>query len=117
MRPLGHDGLLTLANKIHAAALDVDSERLQVAAWHFVDALASHLRSEAPVLTRIAPAEARILRRGQGRLVAAADAVLEQACAHCGNSVTSCTARTEELLALVVLQSRDERRSLHHIAA
>jgi hypothetical protein len=117
MSALGHDGLFTLANKVHAAALDADPERLQVATRRFADVLASHLRDEAPALARLAPAEARILCRGQARLAAAAEAVLEQACEKCAHATGRCSARTEELLALVVLQSRDERRSLHESAA
>lgn len=117
MAPLGHDGLFTLANKVHAAALDADPERLRSAASRFADALASHLQDEAPALARLDPAEARVLRRGQERLVAAAAAVLDQAAEHCLPAVGSCPARTEELLALTVLQARDERRWLHERAA
>ncbi len=116
MSALGHDGLLTLAHKVHAAALDADPERLEVAARRFAEALSSHLRSEAQALARLAPAEARILRRGQARLSASAEAVLEQASEHCAHAAGGCSARTEELLALEVLQSRDERRSLHEPA-
>jgi hypothetical protein len=117
MPALGHDGLFTLANKVHAAAQDADPERLEAAARRFADMLGSHLRDEAPALARLTPADARILRRGQQRLVAAAEAVLEQACERCAHAAGRCTAHTEELLALVVLQTSDERRSLHESAA
>lgn len=113
----GHDGLLTLANKVHAAAQDADAERLQAATRRFADVLAAHLRDEAPELARLAPADARILRRGQARLVATAEAVLEQACERCARAGGRCSARTEELLALVAIQIRDEHRALRRRAA
>jgi hypothetical protein len=108
----GHDGLLTLALKVHAAAVDGEPERLERAARRFSNALADHLDQEALLLSRLAPPEARILRRGQDRLATTARFLIGQATGNCQHDAVHCSTRTEELVALLVLQARDERCEL-----
>ena len=113
MGSLDHDGLLTLARKAHAAAGNADTTRLAEDLGTFVHALAHHLDHELPTLSRLPPAEARLVRRGQARVSAAARALLHDAEGGCTGRRRRCTARAEELLALLTLQARDERLALH----
>lgn len=113
MSAVDHDRLLTLARKAHADATDADVERLEEDLGTLVHALAGHLGRELPRLTRLPPAEARVLRRGQARVAASARALLGEAAAGCGEPPGRCVAWTEELLALLWLQARDERLALH----
>ena len=113
MGSLDHDGLLTLARKAHAAAGDADTTRLAEDLGTFVHALAHHLDHELPTLRRLPPAEARLVRRGQARVSAAARALLDDAEGNCAGPGRRCTARAEELVALLTLQARDERLALH----
>ena len=113
MRSLDHDSLLTLARKAHAAAGDADTTRLAEDLGTFVHALAHHLDHELPTLSRLPPAEARLVRRGQARVSAAARALLHDAAGGCTGPGRRCAARAEELLALLTLQARDERLALH----
>jgi hypothetical protein len=117
MGPLDHDGLLTLARKAHAAAGDADTARLTENLGAFVHALARHLDHEVPTLTRLPPAEARLIRRGQARVSAAARALLRDAEGGCPGPGRRCAARAEELLALFTIQARDERLALHGVAS
>ena len=114
---LNHEALLTLARKVHAAALDDDPQHLEQAALHLYDALAAHVREEAVTMTALSPAQGRLVGRGQARLVAVAAELASEAAAGCTQPPEQCRNRTEELLALLVLQARDERTSLHHPAA
>lgn len=113
MGTLDHEGLLTLARKAHGAAGDADTIRLREDLDTFVHALAHHLDHELPALSHLPPAEARLLRRGQARVSGAARALLHDAADGCSGSGGRCTARTEELLALLTLQAGDERLVLH----
>ena len=107
-----HERLLTLARKVHAAADDREAERLAYALHLFTVALDEHLGHELPLLSRLPPADATGLRRGQTR-VAAAARVLANAAAHGRTEAADrCSARAEEMLALLVLQSGDERRAV-----
>lgn len=115
--PLHHDGLLTLARKAYSAAGDADRARLGQDRATFVHALAGHLDQELPQLTRLPPAEARLLRRGQARVSATARALLAEAETSCDGPPGGCAARAEELLALLTLQARDERLALHRSRA
>jgi hypothetical protein len=116
MGSLDHDGLLTLARKAHAAAGDADTTRLAEYLGTFVHALAHHLDHELPTLSQLPPAEARLVRRGQARVSAAARALLHDAARGCTGRGGRCAARAEELLALLTLQARDERLALHGAA-
>ena len=115
--PLDHNGLLTLARKAHAAAVDADTARLTEDLGAFVHALAHRLDREVPTLTRLPPADARLVRRGQARVSAAARALLRGAeCGFAGPG-RPCAARVEELLALLTIQVLDERATLHGVAS
>lgn len=113
MGSLDHDGLLTLARRAHAAALDADTTRLAEDLGTFVHALVHHLDHELPALNRLPPADARLVRRGQARVSATARALLHDAAGGCTGRGDLCTARAEELVALLILQARDERLILH----
>ncbi len=117
MGPLDHDGLLTLARKAHAAAGDADAARLTESLCVFVHTLAHHLDHEIPSLMRLPPAEARLVRRGQARVSAAARVLLRDAESGCADSGRRCAARTEALLALLAIQARDERLVFHRVAS
>ncbi|MGH9066110.1 MAG: hemerythrin domain-containing protein [Acidimicrobiales bacterium] len=108
-RPLDHEALLTLARKVRAAASDADPSRMEQAAKHFTDALDRHLRAETSSLDRIAPAEARILKKGQDRICALASGLVSDAGRHCPPTGRDCESRAQELVALLSLQARDER--------
>lgn len=114
---LGHEALLTLARKVHAAAGDGDAVRLKLAARRLLDALGDHLRDESVDLARLVPAEARILARGQTRLLALADELVTDASRGCPSQPMVCANRAEDLLARLVLQAKDERMAWHDAAA
>ncbi|MDA8357808.1 MAG: hypothetical protein M0Z95_16310 [Actinomycetota bacterium] len=113
---LEHDGLLTLARRVHAAARDADTVRLIEDLGAFVHALAHHLDREVSTLTRLSPADARLVRRGQARVSAAARELLRDADGGCTGPGRRCAARAEELLALLTIQTLDER-ALHGAAS
>lgn len=114
--PLDHQGLLTLARKMQAAATDCDCGHLDAAARDFADALGAHLRTETFIATEVTPGEERILRRGQVRLWTAASDLLAEADRGCPHSSTYRTSRAGELLALLQLQAHDEGRAHNHHA-
>jgi len=114
---LHHEALLTLARKIHAAALDDDPQRLEQATLYLFDALASHLRDETVAMTTLSPAQARILERGQQRLLALAAELVDEAASGCTQPPERCRRCTEEFLAFLALQARDERIALDDPAA
>lgn len=111
---LDHQGLLTLARKVQAAAEDCDCGHLGAAAKDFAEALGAHLRTEAFTTTEITPGEERILRRGQARLWVATSDLLAEADRGCPDSSRYCNSIAGELLALLELQARDERRAFNH---
>ncbi len=109
-RPPTHEHLLTLANKVKAAAEDGDVDRLSAAAWGLYDALIQHLDGETVALMHTPPASSRQLRRGQRRIVDTAEAILrhtELSGQDCG-----CRSLAELLEAELTLQAEDERRCL-----
>lgn len=110
-RPLGHEPLLTLARNLQAAATDRDPARLDDAARRFSAALDRHLRAEASQLNRMAPAQARILKKGQDRISALASSLVDDARWDCAALSGDCQARAGELVALLSIQARDEH---HH---
>jgi len=111
------EALLTLARKVHAAADDDDPQRLEQAALHLFDALATHVRDEDVTMGALSPALVRILGRGQERLLSLAAELAAEAAAGCTSTSELCRTRTEELLALLVLQARDEHVALYDPAA
>lgn len=107
---LNHDQLLTLAHKTQAAARDHDRDRLETNALQLFEALADHLRAEQPGLLEVAPADARLLERGQRRVVD--DLVELVAQAATAQRDCRCDHLAEVVLAELSLQADDERRHL-----
>ncbi|MGH9030336.1 MAG: hypothetical protein ACRDV4_12080 [Acidimicrobiales bacterium] len=105
---VGHEGLMTLARKVHAAASDKDAVRLEQAARHLLDALRTHIEDEAVAMIHLSPPDARTLVQGQARLSAAVEALIADAARGCSGPPRRCVNRAEELLAFLVLQARDE---------
>lgn len=114
---LDHESLLTLARKVHAAASDRDPQRLDSALRHFAAALQVHVDHETSTMLRVEPAEARMLKRGQERLLASVKELVDQSILGCAGKPETCSLRAEETLALLVLQARDEKRALNGRAA
>jgi hypothetical protein len=106
---LRHEALLTLARKVHAAALDGDIEHLERTAAYLREALVDHLKGERRFLLRVPPGTARDLARGQARLLSDVSALLNAAVTGCGDERDRCAARAEEVIARLYLQARDER--------
>lgn len=115
--PLDHEALLTLARKVRAAAADTDPERLSQAARRFSIALDRHLQAEAAPLSRMAPAEAHLLRKGQERICKLTTALLDEADRGCPVPHRDCRSRAEDLVALLSLQAGNEHRTLDRPAA
>lgn len=107
---LDHEQLLTLARKTEGAALDHDRNRIEANALHLFQALVDHLLAEHPALLHVAPGEARVLERGQQRVV---DLVVELAAtaAH-AQPQCRCERLAGELVAELTLQADDERHAL-----
>lgn len=112
---MSHEALLTLACKVRAAADDGDPERLEQTTRRFSAALAGHLRYESAALGRMAPAEARLLKKGQGRICSLAADLLDDATRGCPVAHRDCRSRADELVALLRLQARDEQHTLEHV--
>lgn len=106
-----------MAREIQAAAYDGDEQRLQRTAELFLDAFRTHLCDEAGAMASLSPTEGRLLRRGQSQLLALATGVLRDPAGGCSESPRHCADRAEEVLALLTLLARDERRALHDPAA
>lgn len=113
MRALGHAGLLTLARGVCAAARTGDSRELALVTRRFDEAFTSHVAEEAGTLVRVEPAEARMLVRGQARVGAAAARLLAEAASGCAGPAEHCASSAEHLLALLMVQARDERAAIH----
>lgn len=103
-----HNQLLTLARKAEAAATDGDPERLESAALTMLEALIAHVDLERSELARLAPAQRRLLIRGQQRVV---DLLVDLAIEAQEPGPCQCNQLTRELSARLSLQAEDERRA------
>ena len=109
-RVLTHDQLVTLAHQAQAAAHDRDAGRVEAAALKLLLGLADHIGAERPGLLRLPPAEARILERGQQRII---HELVELAATGAGTpDHCRCAPLADNLLAELTLQAEDERRHL-----
>lgn len=108
-----HEDLLTLARKAEAAAGDGDRERLEAAGLRLFQALVAHLGDEDPRLDGLAPADARILRRGQQRIV---DTVVDLTAGAGLAGDARCRRLAGILVAELELQARDEQLRLGPLA-
>ncbi|MEO6987338.1 MAG: hypothetical protein ABI239_01675 [Aquihabitans sp.] len=104
----GHSQLLTLARKAEAAASDGDPERLENTALTLFEALIAHVDQERSDLAQLAPAQRRLLVRGQQRVV---DLLVELAIEAQAPGPCQCTRLSRELSARLSLQADDERRA------
>lgn len=107
---LTHDQLVTIAHRAQAAAHAGDTGRLEAATLRLFLGLADHIGAERPDLLRLPPAEARILERGQQRII---DDLVELAATGVGApDHCRCALLADNLLFELTLQAEDERRHL-----
>lgn len=107
--PPSHEDLLTLARKTEAAARDRDPARLEAAALRLFEALVDHVGVERVGLLQLPPGEARLLLRGQQRVI---DLLVDLAVAAESAGPCRCDVLAQQLLARLALQAEDERQSL-----
>lgn len=105
-----HEDLLTLARKSEAAARDGDPDRVETASLRLLEAFLVHVGAERRDLLRLAPGDARMVIRGQQRVV---DAVVDLAISAGSDEACDCARVSEDLIARLTLQAEDER---HHLA-
>ena len=104
---LTHDQLVTIAQQARTAARDGDRARLEAVSLRLFQGLADHIGAERPRLLRISPAEARILERGQQRII---DELVELVATGAGSpDHCRCAILADNLLAELTLQAEDER--------
>lgn len=107
---LSHAQLLNLAHRTLDAASDHDPIRVGANTVQLFVALTDHLLAERPAFLHLAPGDARLLERGQQRLVdllrLLADSAVEDT-EGCG-----CDRIAGELVTELELQAADERRYL-----
>ena len=94
------------------ATREGDRDRLEWAAYSLLHMLGSHLHDEAGVLVRLPPQEARLLERGQRRLLSVLDEFVAETIVGCTQPVWRYLDQAEEILALCLLEVRDERTAL-----
>lgn len=109
-----HGPLLTLAAKAQGAADDGDAVRLERYLRLFVHGFVGHLHRFTAVCSRLRPADAARLRRGQVRVAGSARRLLREAAGGCA-APGRCSASAEALHALLTLQDREERLALRSV--
>ena len=107
---LSHAQLLNQAYRTLEAAYDQDSVRVGADTLQLFVALSDHMLAEQPAFLHLAPADARVLQRGQQRLVDLLRALAESAAEDTPGC--SCTRIADDLVAELELQAADERRYL-----
>jgi len=105
-----HDQLLAHAHSTLAAAHAHDAARLEAEALRLFEVLNEHVGAERMDLRHVAPGDARLLERGQQRIV---DLVVELAALAAGNpDDCRCDGFADRLVAQMILQADAERRHL-----
>ncbi|MEO6627180.1 MAG: hypothetical protein ABIP03_01285 [Aquihabitans sp.] len=107
---IDHEILLTLARKSQAAASDGDPTRVEASSLRLLEAFFVHVRAEQPAMLQLAPGEARMMLRGQQRVI---DAIVDLIIAAGSDSPCNCARLSEDLIVRLTLQSEDES---HHLA-
>ena len=103
-----HNSLLTLARKTEAAAEDGDPERIERAALRLFEALVEHVGAEHPELVQLSPSEARLLKRGQQRII---DLLIELSISAQTPETCHCDSLANQLIAQLTLQAADEHNA------
>ncbi|HET6966164.1 MAG TPA: hypothetical protein VFH58_15415 [Acidimicrobiales bacterium] len=107
---LSHAELVDLARSTLDAAFDHDPIRVGANTLQLLVALTDHVVAERPAFLRLAPGDARLLERGQQRLVDLLGLLADSAAEDtegCG-----CDRIAKDLVAELELQAADERRYL-----
>jgi hypothetical protein len=104
------DELLARAHSTLAAAHAHDSDLLETEALRLFEAVTEHVDAEQRELLRLPPGDARLLERGQRRIV---DLVVELAASAAGDpDQCRCDGFADRLVAELILQADAERRHL-----
>ncbi len=112
-RPLhDHEEVLAQARRTLAAAHARAPERVEAEALRLFQVLTEHMSDEQRELLHVPPGDARMLQRGQQRIV---DLVVELATSAAGDpDDCRCDGFAERLMAELILQADAERRHALH---
>jgi hypothetical protein len=108
---VSHDALLTRANKARAAASDHDVDRLQREVGALLDGFVAHVEQERPQLRHLSSFSARMVERGQERLLAELVALLAEVEDEVTVDDSRCERRCDEVVVQLALQTDAERRT------
>ena len=111
---LSHDQLLEVAYRTVDAAHDHDPIRVGASTLQLYVALTDHVLGERPAFLRLPPGDARLLERGQQRIVDLLGLLADSAAEDTDGCACNRIAGT--LVAELELQAADERRYLHATA-
>lgn len=103
-----HETLWRAARKLADAVARKDSEETERLALALFGALHTHLSGEALAMVHLPPASARVLHRGQERLLGACAEIVRQAATARGEGRGESAPGIEWLIGLLWLQLRDE---------
>lgn len=108
-RGIAHPDLLTRANKVSAAAVDHDVDRLDREVMQLVDAFVHHTKVEDGLLRDLPSFTQRLVRRGQDRVLHELTALAVEAST--AGSECDCARLGSELATLLTLQADAEHRA------
>ncbi len=107
---LSHTQLLNLAYRTLVAAHDHDPVRVGSNSLQLFVALSDHVLAERPAFLHLAPGDARLLERGQERVIDLLRALADSAAEDTDSC--RCNRIADDLVAELELQTADERRYL-----
>lgn len=111
---LSHAQLLNLAHRTLEAAHDHDPIRVGADTFQLFVALTDHVLAERPAFLHLAPADARLLERGQQRIVGLLELLADSAVDD--KDACGCNRIAGDLVAELELQAADEHRYLVALA-
>jgi hypothetical protein len=107
---LTHEALRTRIAMVRAAAHDGDRVRVRSELGRFVDALRAHLVCESSVLEILREPDARVVRGGHARILAAVTALVSDEVATDGSHVEGLASQLDALLELQDIVERRQFR-------
>lgn len=106
-----HDALLARAGKVRAAASDHDTDRLQQEVAALLDGFVAHVEQERSQVRHLSSFSARLVLRGQERLLAGLVALLVEAEGEAADHTCRCELLSREVMVQLAVQAEAERRT------